>query len=99
MVYWQRWECVVYVNNYAEFTTLGLFLGNFLWPLSEQDWAVVRDWRDIVVDHLAWPIVVGALLGKQREEPSPRHLLSFRAPTVPFRWGTLKLRALQGSKG
>jgi hypothetical protein len=34
-------------------------------------------------DHLAWPLVVGALLGKRREEPSPRHLLSFRAPTVP----------------
>jgi hypothetical protein len=37
-------------------------------------------------DHLAWPLVVGALLGKRREEPSPRHLLSFRAPTVPARY-------------
>jgi hypothetical protein len=38
----------------------------------------------IYVDHLAWPLVVGALLGKRRGEPSPRHLLSFRAPTVPY---------------
>jgi hypothetical protein len=60
----------------------------------------MRQQRHLIhVDHLAWPLVVGALLGKRREEPSPRHLLSFRAPTVPARWGTLKPRALQGSKG
>jgi hypothetical protein len=42
-------------------------------------------------DHLAWPLVVGALLGKRREEPSPRHLLSFRAPTVPARWSIVNI--------
>jgi hypothetical protein len=44
---------------------------------------LLQDTYTIYGNHLAWPLVVGALLGKRREEPSPRHLLSFRAPTMP----------------
>jgi hypothetical protein len=51
-----------------------------------------------------WTTLLGLLLtvpysSYQSEEPSPRHSLSFWAPTVPDRWGTLRPLALQGSKG
>jgi hypothetical protein len=47
----------------------GLHVAHLSVPVRRQGDA--RLLETIYLDHLAWPLVVGALLGKRREEPSP----------------------------